>query len=83
MNQEPISRRAAPADAREGIPRLRVREDVNAPPDCEPSWRDDWDLDPPDPRIHDLRGQHHHGEPLTEDELRAITDITINRREYL
>jgi hypothetical protein len=36
MKQEPISRRAATADAREGIPRLQAGEDVNmttpAPP---------------------------------------------------
>jgi hypothetical protein len=54
------------------------------PPDCEPLWHDDdRDLAPVDPRLHDLRGQGRHGEPLTEDELRAITDITISRQEYL
>jgi hypothetical protein len=47
------------------------------PPDCEPLWPDDWDLEPPDPRLHDLRGQQRHGEPLTEERLRAITDIPI------
>jgi len=53
---------------------------VTAPPDCEPLWladEDDWDLAPVDPRLHDLRGQHHHGEQLTEERLRAITDISI------
>jgi len=59
---------------------------VTAPPDCEPLWHadeDDWDLAPPDPRLHDLRGQRRHGELLTDERLRAISDITINRREYL
>ncbi|MEV6504830.1 hypothetical protein AB0M61_01745 [Streptomyces sp. NPDC051642] len=57
---------------------------MTAPPDCEPLWHDDdWDLTPVDPRINDLRGQGRHGQPLTEARLRAITDITINRREYL
>lgn len=59
---------------------------------CEPSawadtctdlWPDDWDIQPPDPRLHDLRGQGHHGQRLTEDQLRAITDIAIIRQEYL
>jgi hypothetical protein len=48
------------------------------PPDCEPLWHDDddWDLAPVDPRLHDLRGQGRHGALLTEERLRAITDIT-------
>lgn len=59
---------------------------MTAPPDCEPLWHDnetDWTPTPVDPRLHDLRGQHHHGVELTEERLRAITDITISRREYL
>jgi hypothetical protein len=36
-----------------------------------------------DPRLHDLRGQGRHGRPVTEDRLRTITDIPINRQEYL
>lgn len=59
---------------------------MTAPADCEPLWPDnetDWDLAAPDPRLGDLRGQDRHGVPLTEERLRAITDITINRREYL
>lgn len=39
--------------------------------------------DPIDPRLHDLRGQGHHGQRLTETQLRAITDIEIIRQEYL
>ncbi|QDN57357.1 hypothetical protein [Streptomyces sp. S1D4-20] len=35
------------------------------------------DQDPADPRLHDLRGQRHHGELLTEKKLKAITDIPI------
>jgi hypothetical protein len=53
---------------------------VTAPADCEPLWfddEDDWDLAPVDPRLHDLRGQGRHGVQLTEERLRAITDITI------
>lgn len=57
---------------------------MTAPPDCEPlRLGDDWDLAPVDPRLHDLRGQRRHGVQLTEERLRAITDITINRQEYL
>lgn len=59
---------------------------MTAPVDCEPLWRDDetdWTPTPVDPRLHDLRGQRRHGVPFTEDELRAITDIAINRQEYL
>jgi hypothetical protein len=59
---------------------------VTAPPDCEPLWlddEDDWTPTPVDPRLRDLRGHHHHGQQLTEDELRAVSDITINRQEYL
>lgn len=59
---------------------------MTAPADCEPLWLDDetdWLIAPVDPRLHDLRGQGRHGQQLTEDELRAITDITINRQEYL
>jgi hypothetical protein len=51
--------------------------------DCDPLWlddEDDWDTQPPDPRLRDLRGQGRHGELLTEDRLRAITDITITGR---
>lgn len=54
---------------------------MTAPPDCEPLWldgEDDWGIEPPDPRLHDLRGQG-----LTAAQLHGITDITINRREYL
>jgi hypothetical protein len=54
--------------------------------DCDPLWHDDeddWDIQPVDPRLHDLRGQGRHGELLTEDQLRAITDIPISRQEYL
>lgn len=50
---------------------------MTAPPDCEPLWPDDWDLEPPDPRLHDLRGQG-----LTARELNDITDIVISQ-EYL
>lgn len=56
---------------------------MTAPPGCEPLWHadeTDWDLAPPDPRLHDLRGQGRHGELLTEDERRAITDISITGR---
>jgi len=59
---------------------------VTAPVDCEPLWQDDeadWAPTPVDPRLQDLRGQGRHGELLTEERLRAISDITINRREYL
>lgn len=59
---------------------------MTAPPDCEPLWHDDeddWDVAPVDPRLRDLRGQGRHGEQLTEERLRAITDITISRQEYL
>lgn len=59
---------------------------MTAPADCEPLWLDtetDWTPTPVDPRLHDLRGQGRHGEQLTEERLRAITDIAINRREYL
>jgi hypothetical protein len=54
---------------------------VTAPPDCEPLWHadeDDWDIEPPDPRINDLRGQG-----LTAMQLHGITDIAISRQEYL
>lgn len=67
---------------------------MTAPPDCEPNWRDNPDAldqlceygaqqlcDPVDPRLHDLRGQGL-GVELTEERLRAITDITISQ-EYL
>lgn len=37
----------------------------------------------PPARLHDLRGQGRHGKQLTEERLRAISDITINRQEYL
>jgi hypothetical protein len=53
---------------------------VTAPPDCEPLWRadeDDWDIEPPDPRLHDLRGQG-----LSLVQLHTITDIAISQ-EYL
>jgi hypothetical protein len=59
---------------------------VTAPADCEPLWpddEDDWDLAPVGPRLHDLRGQGRHGQQLTEEQLRAISDITISRQEYL
>lgn len=49
--------------------------------DCDPLWHDDeddWDIAPPDPRTHDLRGQG-----LTAMQLHTITDIAISRQEYL
>lgn len=58
---------------------------MTAPPDCEPLWLDtetDWLIAPVDPRLHDLRGQRRHGVQLTEERLRAISDITISQ-EYL
>lgn len=48
--------------------------------DCDPLWLDDetdWDTAPPDPRIHDLRGQG-----LTAVQLNTITDIPTTG-EYL
>jgi hypothetical protein len=54
---------------------------VTAPTDCEPNWPDDWDdwdIEPPDPRLHDLRGQG-----LSLVQLHTITDIAISRQEYL
>lgn len=47
---------------------------MTAPPvaDCDPYW-DDWDLDPDDPRLHDLRGQG-----LTAVQLHTIIDIDLH-----
>lgn len=56
---------------------------MTAPPGCEPLWLDDetdWTPTPVDPRLHDLRGQGRHGVQLTEERLRAISDITITGR---
>ena len=40
--------------------------------DCDPLWHDDPDIQPVDPRTHDLRGQG-----LTAVQLHDITDMTI------
>lgn len=48
---------------------------MTAPPDCEPLWHADeadWDLAPPDPRLHDLRGQG-----LGAERLHNISDVPI------
>lgn len=38
--------------------------------DCNPNWTDDEYDEPPDPRLHDLRGQG-----LTLVQLHTITDV--------
>ncbi|MDH6610260.1 hypothetical protein M2164_005895 [Streptomyces sp. SAI-208] len=40
---------------------------MTAPPECDPWWDD---IEPDDPRLHDLRGQG-----LTAIQLHTITDI--------
>ena len=42
---------------------------MTAPVDCDPYWGD-WDIEPDDPRLQDLRGQG-----LTAIQLHTITDI--------
>lgn len=42
------------------------------PVDCDPWW-DDWDIEPDDPRLRDLRGQG-----LTAVQLHTITDIDLH-----
>ena len=49
---------------------------MTPPADCDPYW-DDWDIEPDDPRLQDLRGQG-----LTAIQLHTITDIEPPR-EYL